>query len=316
MVHTETENTGREVAKGTALTVVIFSVTAFIPILGFAFAVFLPLPILFYRAKLGRSPGAVVALASMGVIALLIGRLTIDLLFFGELLLLGFVLSETLEKDLPVERTILYTCGVVVAAAGVWLLLISRLKETGIVALVSGYMEANLKLTLEVYERMGVSQEVIHTVASAMDQIQYVLVRILPALGVASVLFLTWSSLLLARPLLKNRNLFFPDFGALNLWKPPEQLVWAVIGCGVALLAPAPGLKMAAVNGLIVLMTVYFFGGIAIVSYFFEKKNFPPVLRVLLYSLIGLQQIALLVVIGLGFFDIWINFRKPSPPRE
>ena len=67
----------------------------------------------------------------------------------------------------------------------------------------------------------------------------------------------------------------FPSFGRLNLWKAPEYLVWAVIGCGAILLLADKGLKMIGLNGLLILMTVYFFQGIAVVSFFFEKKNFP-----------------------------------------
>jgi uncharacterized protein YybS (DUF2232 family) len=57
-------------------------------------------------------------------------------------------------------------------------------------------------------------------------------------------------------------------------------------------------------------MTIYFFQGIAIISFYFEKKRFPRLLRIVLYSLIALQQVVLLVVVGLGFFDMWLNFRK------
>jgi uncharacterized protein YybS (DUF2232 family) len=61
-------------------------------------------------------------------------------------------------------------------------------------------------------------------------------------------------------------------------------------------------------------MTVYFFQGIAIVSFYFEKKHFPRTIRFLLYALIALQQLILLVVIGLGFFDLWVNFRRLGKP--
>ncbi|MBW2176623.1 MAG: DUF2232 domain-containing protein, partial [Deltaproteobacteria bacterium] len=54
----------------------------------------------------------------------------------------------------------------------------------------------------------------------------------------------------------------------------------------------------------------YFLQGIAVVSYYFEKKRFPRALRLFLYSLIALQQILLLLIIGLGLFDMWLNFRK------
>ena len=76
------------------------------------------------------------------------------------------------------------------------------------------------------------------------------------------------------------------------------------------LLIPYRPLKLLGFNGLLILLTIYFFQGIAIVSYYFEKKRFPRALRVFLYSLIALQQMILLIVIGLGFFDMWLNFRK------
>ena len=53
----------------------------------------------------------------------------------------------------------------------------------------------------------------------------------------------------------------------------------------------------------------------AIVSFYFERKRFPRLLRIFLYSLIALQQFVLILVIGLGFFDVWLNFRKIKPPN-
>jgi uncharacterized protein YybS (DUF2232 family) len=57
-------------------------------------------------------------------------------------------------------------------------------------------------------------------------------------------------------------------------------------------------------------MSVYFFQGIAIVSFYFNKKKFPRMIRIFLYTLVAVQQLVLLAVIGLGFFDMWFNFRK------
>jgi hypothetical protein len=33
-------------------------------------------------------------------------------------------------------------------------------------------------------------------------------------------------------------------------------------------------------------------------------------IRIFLYTLVAVQQLVLLAVIGLGFFDMWFNFRK------
>ena len=121
---------------------------------------------------------------------------------------------------------------------------------------------------------------------------------------------MAWTNLLIARPLLKSRSLSCPDFGPLNMWKAPEFLVWAVIGCGLALFIPVAIISAIGKNGLLILMTVYFFQGIAIVAFYFEKKRFPRMVRFFLYTLIALQHLILLAVIGLGFFDMWINFRR------
>lgn len=73
---------------------------------------------------------------------------------------------------------------------------------------------------------------------------------------------------------------------------------------------PGTSLKMLGLNGLLILLVVYFLQGIAVVSYYFEKKRFPRALRLFLYTLIAVQQFVLLLVIGLGIFDMWLNFRK------
>ncbi len=300
----------KDILSGTAITILIFVVSVYMPIIGFFCALFIPLPTLFYRLKLGRKNGAIVPIITIILMVAILGRISIDLLFFIELLLLGFVLSELIELDLSIEKTILFACSSVIVTGIVSLIFYSNLSDKGIYAFVSEYVAKNLELTLELYKNMGVSQDSIQMISNSMQNIQYVLVRMIPALVIASTFFVSWTSLLVSKPLLLNRDLFYPAFGSLNLWKAPESLVWTIIGCGLLLLLPSKAFKIIGLNGILVLMTIYFFQGIAIVSFYFEKKRFPRILRFILYSLIALQQIILLVVIGIGFFDMWLNFRK------
>lgn len=175
---------------------------------------------------------------------------------------------------------------------------------------VGQYVDKNLEWTLIIYEKLGVDQELIQAISNSLDRIRFVLMGIIPALLMSSTLFLVWIMVLSARPLCNKGGVFFPDLGRLNLWRPPEFFVWAVIGCAVMLMLPAKPIKIIGLNGMILLMTIYFFSGIAIVSYYFEKKEFPLFFKIIFYSLIAVQQLVLLFVIGLGFFDIWVNFRK------
>jgi uncharacterized protein YybS (DUF2232 family) len=159
------------------------------------------------------------------------------------------------------------------------------------------------------------SAENIRLLESSLNKIQTVLVSIIPSLTIASTLLVIWINILLARVLLKRKLGFHPDYEKLNLWQAPDFLVWFLIGCGGLMLFPAGVSKLIGLNGLLILMTIYFFQGMAIVSFFFEKKQIPRFFKILLYSLIAIQQLVLLAVIGIGLFDMWLNFRKLEKPK-
>ena len=318
MLQTISRDISKDIISGIAATSLIFVISVYIPIIGFFCALFIPLPTLIYRSKLGRSTGTIIPVIATIIMAVILGGISIDILFFFELLLLGFVLSELLELNLSIEKTILYACGSVVITGIICLLFYSNIVNKEIFALVSEYVGKNIELTLSLYENMGMKQESIQMISASLESIKYVFIRIIPALVVASTLFISWINLLLSKSIFNNWNLIYPDFGALKLWKAPELLVWIIIGCGILLIFPNNTLKILGLNGLLILMTIYFFHGIAIVSFYFEKKRLPRLLRFFLYSLIALQQIILLVVIGLGFFDMWLNFRRleHSPGKQ
>lgn len=300
----------KDIAAGVMATLAIFSLSVYIPVVGFIFSMFIPLPIIFYRAKLGRRYGAVVPLIAIALMGLVFGGLTIDMLFFSGLMLLGFVMSEMLEKPLSVEMTVGATCSIVLGIGLFGILLFSMARSTGILALVSAYVATNLELSLKLYQGIGIPQETIDTIASSLDRIQYVLVRIMPSLAAASTLFVAWTNLIVARPMMLRRGLTFPDFGRLNHWRAPDPLIWGVIACGLVMLTPATGIRLLGINGLLLLLTIYFIQGIAIVSFYFEKKGLPRSVRVVLYTMIAFQQLFLLVIICIGLFDMWFNFRR------
>ena len=304
----------KDIVNGVLITSLIFFISVFIPIIGFVGALFIPLPILYYRIKLGRIIGAFIPVFSGIILLIVIGGMSTDTLFFAELLLIGFLLGELIGLNLSIEKTILLTTAAVLLSGLISLFIFSVFSGTGITTVVSEYVGRNLELTMALYQSMGMSEENIRLISQTLEQIHQVLLRITPALVTASTLFVTWSNTLLAKPLLKSRSLFYPDFGSLKMWKAPEALVWVAIGCALALFIPVTAIKIIGLNGLLVLMMIYFFQGIAIVSFYFEKKRFPRFIRFFLYALIALQQLVLLVVIGLGFFDMWVNFRRSGKP--
>ena len=188
----------------------------------------------------------------------------------------------------------LYACGSVLLSGLVALFIFAILSGEGIYDIVSNYVAKNLELTLVLYQNMGMSNENIQLISSSLDKIHDALVKIIPALVSVSTLFVAWTSILLAKPVLMRRSLFYPNFGPLDVWQAPEYLVWGVIGCALALFLPNAFIKIIGLNGLLILMSIYFFQGIAIVSFYFKKKRFPRIVRIFLYTLIAVQQYQLL----------------------
>ncbi|MBI9088555.1 MAG: YybS family protein [Desulfobacterium sp.] len=300
----------RDCITGVSVSLLIFSATLYLPLLGFFLALILPMPVTFYRLKLGRNMGALIMAIVCCVIAGVTGGVSLDVLFFGALLLTGFFLGEFIEMHVPVEKVGLYTCLATMGTCLLVLLLYSITAGQDLFSMVSDYVAANLEMTLSLYSGMGVPQESIDLVSRSIDTIHYVMVRIMPALFTMMIMFVVWVNILSIKTLLMKKGIRIAQLDGLDRWRAPEKLVWLAIAFGLLLLVPVSTLKIVGLNCIFVLMPVYFFQGIAVVSFVFEKRRFPGMLRFFIYSIIAIQQIFLFVVVGLGFFDTWIDFRK------
>ncbi|MBC2714476.1 MAG: YybS family protein [Desulfobacteraceae bacterium] len=296
--------------SGIALTSLICALSISIPILGFMCFLVIPLPAIYYRIRLGTKKTAIVTFSTLIFLLLFSGGLSADLFFIAGMLMLGFSMGEFIEKNLPVEKSIGYACGAVLFAGTFGLVLYGNISNLGLIRVVSDYIGKNLELTLALYESMGMPEESIMMLSNSMEQIRYVLVRILPSLCAAGLMFSGWLNLLLAKAVLRAPKSNYQSFGQLNSWKAPDFLVWGVIGCALMLLVPSIFLKMLGLNGMIIFTIIFFFQGIAIISFYFEKKKIPLVFRALLYGTIIIQQIFILAIAGIGFFDVWLNFRQ------
>ncbi len=310
MVQPASNGHPKETVSGTAVTVLAFLAAVYLPVVGLICLLALPGIVFYYRAKLGRGNGLIVPGVTGAVMLLVFGGLTPDLLIVSSLLLLGFVLSELAEQRLTIEETIGYACGIVFVSGLLGVLLYGNLTGTALVPLISAYIAKNLELSLMVYRDMGMPAERVEAVSASLDTIRFILVRLLPALYAAGILIVAWMTVLLVRRLMRQQELGFPDFGHLNQWQAPDILVWGVIGSGLLLLLPATALKIVGGNVLIVLATIYFFQGMAIASFYFERKSLPTILKIFLYGLVFVWQPLLIGVVGLGLFDMWGDFRR------
>ncbi|MFH2066027.1 MAG: DUF2232 domain-containing protein [Pseudomonadota bacterium] len=306
MPQIENGESGKTIIFGILVTSIAVIVSNALP-----FICFLALPQagLFTRVRFGRY-ATVVCLAEIILIAILSNGILIDMFFLTGLFLMGYVMGESFRRRLSVELTVILPTVVALLSYFFGLYFHAGQLNLGMVAFMEEYVGKNLELTLKVYESVGMSTESIQLFSDNFDRIRHDLVRLIPAITISLTLTMAWLNLLLSRSLQVISRLQFYDFRSLNQWKTPEHLVWFAIGCGLLLILSENGLRLISISSLLVLMIVYFFQGIAIVAFYFEKKRFPRLLKIFMYSIIAVQQILLFFIIGLGFFDMWMNFRK------
>ncbi len=302
----------KDIANGVLITCLILAASVLLPIIGIFCSLLLPLPTLYYRIKLGRIFSTLIPIISLVILMIAMRAFPFDIVFVAVLLIIGFSLGELQELKFSIEKTMLLTCGLAFLGGAVSLILFSASTGHSLLADFSQSVAHNREFLLQLYRSMGMPAESIPDFERFLNEIQSIVIRILPALIITTTLFVIWINILLGRYLLKSRNLGYQAYGKLNLWKAPDYLIWGVIGFGLLMLIPDDLSKTIGLNGLMTMMMVYFFQGVAIVSFFFEKKQVPRFAKIMLYALLILQEV-LLVVIAIGFIDVWANFRKLEP---
>ncbi len=299
----------KEIIIGISLCILIFTIIFAFPLLGVFALLFLPLPVLFYRLKLGRNSSTIIVAVSFIVLLVMTRGLAFDILYFGSLLMTGFFLGECIERYLSIEKTMILTGVGVLGSALIAFMLYTIFQGQTMAEIVSDYLTRYFALTAQLYKDMGIEQGQIKMLNSAF-------LIVLPGMFATSFLATMWMNILIMKKLLLRKGIQLKPLENLNQYKAPDYLVWIVIVLGILLFLPMEAPKYVSINCLIVLMLVYFFQGIAVVSFFFQSKRSPTALKVFCYSLIAVQLYFLILVIGLGFFDNWINFRKLGTQKE
>lgn len=184
------------------------------------------------------------------------------------------------------------------------------------------FYEFLLKYSREVLEQVlvfnrssGVSGDELLFIQQNKEAIAKTFVKLLPGLMVSILIFLVWINLYLARRLFQVFG-FFKKVQELILFRISFAGVWSVI-VSLALyllnlyIWKIEALSFVLFNFWIVFSTLYFLQGLAILSFFLLTRRLALWLRFLCYLLvfIFIQPLGILLM-GLGFFDSWYDFRR------
>jgi uncharacterized protein YybS (DUF2232 family) len=290
------------------VSLVLFLAGVMVPMVGIVLIPLVPQPLLFLGVKYGQA--AVIGTACLVAFSLFwLGgeELALSYLVIASvavLLLACLGHGRSLEGVVLTAATGFFALAFVLlhAMAGSLIELEGAIRDT---------LTQNLELAVRIYEKAGLSGEGTEFLRQHSPRLVGMILQILPALAFAGcAVTVLLNLLLLFRRLPLSRGNLLPA-GDPKEWKSPELLIWCFIFSGFCLLLLQDGwVKTLFLNLFIVSMIFYFFQGLAIVAYYFHHKNVPVFLRGLGYALIFVEQLFMLLVVGLGLFDLWGDFRR------
>jgi uncharacterized protein YybS (DUF2232 family) len=292
----------------TASTVMLFLGGVTVPPFAFALFPLVPQPVLSFGIRYGLMRGMGVVVLALAVLLLWGGEqlgyvYSIFVLLIGLLfLLLGRIrVLETLVLGISAVVFTAFTA-VLFFLYGSWRAIYNDVSES---------LNNSLMSAVEMHEKMGFPQESIAVLKERTPEIAEAILYLLPAAAFVSLgLIVLFNVVLLCRRFPQERP-HWVALVSLREWKAPDFLVWGVIASGFAMFIPGlESIKTLAANLLLVFGACYFFQGLAIIAFYFNKNNVPRFVRGVVYLFIVFQQIFTIIVVGLGLFDLWVDFRR------
>jgi uncharacterized protein YybS (DUF2232 family) len=292
-------------ASAVAASAALFAVGTILAPVGTPFLLIVPLPALVLATRPPLALCAAWFVATAIIISAAIGLQAVPgfVLLFG---LPALIMAAATNRLWSFEGAVLaglagWCCGVVCVA------LLTYGSLPAILEAARQQLMTGIDMALSTYSSIGAPESGVTAFEAERDALVRALLEVLPALAVLSGALTVILNLVLVRSWTDashNVNL--------RVWRTPDALIWALIAAGFSMFAPIPAVAMVARNLFLILLGCYFCQGLAIVSYYLERFHLPRGLRVAGYVLIAVQHIVAAMVLALGIFDLWGNFRRLS----
>ncbi len=305
----------RTILLGAAGSGVLFAASLAVPFIGFVAGFLAAVPLCHTRLTGGRRA----ALPAVLIATLLIGTAfapSTALWFLAQCGLIGFLLPEFLTRGMRGSRALLWTTAVATLATVLLAFAMAMTAGQDIFTMAQQEITAGMDQARHLYEQQqGLSPQDLATIKDGMRQAGALLMRIFPALGTLNLLLVSSVSLLFCQRMAIIRGLPL-SIAPFRSFRVPEPLIWILIVAGFSLLSSQTLITTPAMNLLAVLLILYFCQGLAVLLTLTDRTSYPGMLKVMLTFLLLVQPYLLPVVVILGIFDLWGDFRTPRTKQE
>lgn len=290
------------------LTVSLFLSILFVPLAGFFFSILTPAPTALSIVRRSGPKAWIVpgCSALTGAVILLMLGLPESVPYLLALIGMGAVIGYGFRRGWPTGKVVGFSSLVVVGVAAVFALVAFVVTKGQMVHLLEQDLRDVITAAMKQFGAGGSVKT--EEMSKSLLKMVPLVVSLMPGILISSTLLISWVNLLVCRRYCAAGE--SPAQENLCLWKSPEHLVWVAIAGGLMLLLPSTGLRLLGSNLILIMGTVYFFQGLAIVAFFFQRWRVPLFVKGFVYAVFFLERIASMALAVLGLFDVWFDFRK------
>jgi uncharacterized protein YybS (DUF2232 family) len=286
------------------------------PVVYLVAGVLAPLPVILTGWRLGERAALLLALAAvLCIFAPKPGlEVVLENLAFGNLLLMGVLISCLRYRGVSPERTIILTTVALNLVVLVFILSQAFYANMSLQALLGQKgteVVGSLRRALG-----GVGDGASDLVGPGVSQaaVEFWVQRLLPGLVILNGALSVWVNVVISRQIAGLLG-WGEESPPLFYWSAPEWLIFVVLGAGFLLLFPVTAVRVFSLNLLMVLALLYFCQGVAVVAALFHRWELPRLLRLIGYFLVFLNPFIFLII-TLGLMDIWLDFRRLQLPGD
>lgn len=296
----------------------ILTTTVIIVLPGIAWELFgwlhilLPLLAFLVLKKFGKYTGKKFLLTA-SVLSLIcyiiIGNL--DLFVFSAIFLFaGYVLFSSFENKESPALSGLKTFATISIGWIIVLVLFTLGKEVSPYSQLISTLDLGISEALAFYQGSdSITPETLAMLETTLGQMKLILPLVMPAILGSIILLTTWFSMLLGN-IIVMRQEGSTAWASYGMWQLPDKLIWVAIVLGICVLLPIPGLRIIALNTLILLGLIYCFQGLAVAVFHMNKWSVPLLLRSFFYVMLIVQTFGTIVLLIVGIADVWLDLRK------
>ncbi len=292
--------------------ITFFLLASLIPFIGLLFLLTLPL-VLFSLVMLNDQKKTLfaffVALCAMAI-PLSFMHTILPVFTLAMMGLAGVLMAWTARKNYSIEIVILLPSFVLLSAIGLYFIYGGAQLSLSPWQLVEKHITEAVELNIQLYSRFPLNPEEITAVKNSKPMVIQLFIRMFPAFCIISVLFTIWINALIGNKQLQKNGVMLTSLSTLSEWSAPNWLVWIFLAAGSLSLISQTFIRFVGINIFLIASFIYLLQGFAIVSFFFQRKNISIFSRGLFYFFIAIQQMLMIAIATVGFFDIWIDFRK------